>query len=219
MSAFVVHDLKNIVAQLSLMVKNAKRLQDNPEFQADMLMTVENSLDRMRQLMLQLRGGAASGDSSVGVDLCKLAERLAANALCRGRTVQLEVAPQVFTRGQADRLERIIGHLVHNAFDATDTDDRVWIKVDRFGSHARVEVGDEGQGMTEEFVQTRLFKPFQTTKEAGMGIGTYESFQYVQELGGKVSVDSKVGKGTVVRLLLPLFEIGRDFGLHPQEEA
>ena len=219
MSAFVVHDLKNIVAQLSLMVKNAKRLQDNPEFQADMLMTVENSLDRMRQLMLQLRGGAASGDTSVGVDLCKIAERLAANASCRGRTVQLEATPQVFTRGQADRLERIIGHLVHNAFDATDTDGRVWMKVDRFGSHARIEVGDEGQGMTEEFVQTRLFKPFQTTKEAGMGIGTYESFQYVQELGGKVSVDSQVGKGTVVRLLLPLFEIGRDFGLHPQEEA
>lgn len=219
MSAFVVHDLKNIVAQLSLMVKNAKRLQDNPEFQADMLMTVENSLDRMRQLMLQLRGGTASGDSSLGVDLCKIAERLAANALCRGRTMQLEVSPQVFTRGQADRLERIIGHLVHNAFDATDTDGRVWMKVDRFGSHARIEVGDEGQGMTEEFVQTRLFKPFQTTKEAGMGIGTYESFQYVQELGGKVSVDSQVGKGTVVRLLLPLFEIGRDFGLHPQETA
>ena len=219
MSAFVVHDLKNIVAQLSLMVKNAKRLQDNPEFQADMLMTVENSLDRMRQLMLQLRGGSASGDASVGVDLCKIAERLAANALRRGRTVHLEASPQVFTRGQADRLERIIGHLVHNAFDATEVHDRVWVKVDRFGSHARIEVGDEGQGMTEEFVKTRLFKPFQTTKEAGMGIGTYESFQYVQELGGKVSVDSQVGKGTVVRLLLPLFEIGRDFGLHPQEEA
>jgi putative PEP-CTERM system histidine kinase len=214
-----VHDLKNIVAQLSLMVKNAKRLRDNPEFQADMLMTVENSLDRMRQLMLQLRGGAASGDTTVGVDLCKIAERLAAHAMGRGRTVQLEVSPQVFTRGQADRLERIIGHLVHNAFDATDTDGRVWMKVDRFGSHARIEVGDEGQGMTEEFVQTRLFKPFQTTKESGMGIGTYESFQYVQELGGKVSVDSQVGKGTVVRLLLPLFEIGRDFGLHLQEKA
>lgn len=219
MSAFVVHDLKNIVAQLSLMVKNAKRLQDNPEFQADMLMTVENSLDRMRQLMLQLRGGSASGDASVGVDLCKIAERLAANASRRGRTVHLEASPQVFTRGQADRLERIIGHLVHNAFDATEVHDRVWVKVDRFGSHARIEVGDEGQGMTEEFVKTRLFKPFQTTKEAGMGIGTYESFQYVQELGGKVSVDSRIGKGTVVRLLLPLFEIGRDFGLHPQEEA
>ncbi|MBS0390142.1 MAG: PEP-CTERM system histidine kinase PrsK [Proteobacteria bacterium] len=213
MSAFVVHDLKNIVAQLSLMVKNAKRLQNNPEFQADMLMTVENSLERMRQLMLQLRQGSASGAAAVGVDLVKIAETLVANALRRGRTVQLEAASQVFTRGQADRLERIIGHLVHNAFDATAADGRIWIKVDRLGSHARIEVGDEGQGMTEEFVQTRLFKPFQTTKEAGMGIGTYESFQYVQELGGKVSVDSQVGRGTVVSLLLPLIEISRDSDL------
>lgn len=210
MSAFVVHDLKNIVAQLSLMVKNAKRLRDNPEFQADMLMTVENSLERMRQLMLQLRGNATSGTSPVGVNLGKIAERLAASAADRGRQITLEVAPHVFTRGQAERVERIIGHLVHNAFDATDVNDRVWIKVDRFASYARVEVGDTGEGMTEEFVQTRLFKPFQTTKESGMGIGTYESFQYVQELGGKVSVDSQVGRGTVVSLLLPSIEVFRD---------
>src|SRR5574337_90573 len=92
MSAFVVHDLKNIVAQLSLMVKNAKRLQNNPEFQADMLMTVENSLERMRQLMLQLREGASSGTAAVGVDLCKIAERLAANAQRRGRSVEVHAA-------------------------------------------------------------------------------------------------------------------------------
>ena len=107
-----------------------------------------------------------------------------------------------------------MGHLVQNALEATDAANRVWIRVDRHGSHARVEVGDEGHGMSEEFVQTRLFKPFQTTKEAGMGIGTYESFQYVQELGGKLSVDSQVGKGTVVGLLLPLIEISRDSDLH-----
>lgn len=219
MSAFVVHDLKNIITQLSLMVKNAKRLQNNPDFQADMLMTVENSLDRMRQLMLQLRGDNATGAASVGVNLGKIAERLANDAVCRGRTMQLDVAPHVFTRGQVERMERIIGHLVHNALDATDADGRVWMKVDRFASHARVEVGDNGQGMTEEFVQTRLFKPFQSTKEAGMGIGTYESFQYVRELGGKVSVSSEVGKGTVVCLLLPLIEAFHDSDLHPREAA
>ncbi|MDD2711759.1 MAG: PEP-CTERM system histidine kinase PrsK [Simplicispira sp.] len=219
MSAFVVHDLKNIITQLSLMVKNAKRLQNNPEFQADMLMTVENSLDRMRQLMLQLRGDTVPGTSSIGVNLGKIAERLAKEALCRGRNMQLDIAPHVFTRGQAERMERIIGHLVHNAFDATDTDGKVWMKVDRLASHARIQVGDNGQGMTEEFMQTRLFKPFQSTKEAGMGIGTYESFQYVRELGGKVSVNSEVGKGTVVCLLLPLMEAFHDSNLQPQETA
>lgn len=219
MSAFVVHDLKNIVSQLSLMVKNAKRLKNNPEFQADMLMTVENSLERMRQLMLQLSGGSLSGAATVGVNLSNIAERLAADALCRGRKVSLDVAPQVLTRGQAERMERIIGHLVHNALDATDMNGRVWLKVERYASHARIEVGDNGQGMTQEFVQTRLFKPFQSTKEAGMGIGSYESFQYVRELGGKISVHSEVGKGTVVCLLLPLIEVFQDSDLHPKEAA
>lgn len=219
MSAFVVHDLKNIVSQLSLMVKNAKRLKNNPEFQADMLMTVENSLERMRQLMLQLRGGGVSGLNSVGVNLGNIAERLAADALCRGRKVHLDISPHVLTRGQIERMERIIGHLVHNALDATSADGCVWMKIDRYASHARVEVGDNGQGMTQEFVQTCLFKPFQSTKEAGMGIGVYESFQYVRELGGKITVNTEVGKGTVVHLLLPLIETFQDSDLHPEEAA
>ncbi|MCY1560565.1 putative PEP-CTERM system histidine kinase [compost metagenome] len=73
--------------------------------------------------------------------------------------------------------------------------------------------------MSEQFVQERLFKPFQTTKEAGMGIGAYESFQYVQELGGKMSVDSKEGAGTVVTLLLPLIESFRESDWHQLGEA
>ena len=219
MSAFVVHDLKNIVTQLSLMVKNAKRLSHNPEFQADMLMTVENSLERMRQLMLQLREGAAPGGAAVGVDLGQIAEGLAASVARRGRELELDIQPRVATRGHEERLERVMGHLVNNALDATESPQRVWLKIDRFGSHARVEVGDNGMGMSESFVQERLFKPFQTTKEAGMGIGAYESFQYVQELGGKVSVDSKEGEGTVVTLLLPLIESFHESDWHQMGEA
>lgn len=219
MSAFVVHDLKNIVAQLSLMVKNAKRLQGNPEFQADMLMTVENSLERMRQLMLQLRSSNTPDVPAFGVDLTKVAERLAAEAQQRGRHLKLDLSTPVFTRGERERLERIIGHLVHNAMDATPPEMLVWMRVFREGSQACVEVGDQGCGMAEEFVQTRLFKPFQTTKEAGMGIGSYESFQYVRELGGRISVESEVGKGTVVHLRLPFVEISRASDLHKAENA
>ena len=76
MSAFVVHDLKNIVAQLSLMLKNAERHRNNPEFQQDMLMTVEHSVERMRQLMMQLREGATPVDSPRGVDLADVIRRL-----------------------------------------------------------------------------------------------------------------------------------------------
>jgi putative PEP-CTERM system histidine kinase len=214
MSAFVVHDLKNIVTQLSLMLKNAKRLHANPEFQQDMLMTVENSLDRMRQLMLQLREGATPPGTAVGVDLDAIVQRIALVAAKKGRQLELVSTDKVVTRGHEERLERIIGHVVQNAFDATDPAGRVWLALGRSNGQACIEIGDTGHGMSEEFMQERLFKPFQTTKQAGMGIGAYESFQYVQELGGKILVDSALNKGTLVTLLLPLFEIHQGSDLH-----
>lgn len=206
MSAFVVHDLKNIVTQLSLMLKNAKRLHGNPEFQQDMLMTVENALDRMRQLMLQLRGGATGPGSGTGVDLGGVVERIESSSIERGRKLNVQLLERVVARGHEERLERVIGHIVQNAFDATDPDGRVWLKLERVGAQARIEVGDTGQGMTPEFVRDRLFKPFQTTKPSGMGIGAFESFQYVRELGGNIEVESELKKGTVVSIVLPLFE-------------
>ena len=207
MSAFVVHDLKNIVTQLSLMLKNAKRLHANPEFQQDMLMTVENSLDRMRQLMLQLREGATPTGTVVGVDLAAIVQRIAAVATGRGRQLEVTLSDRVATRGHEERLERIIGHVVQNAFDATEASGRVALTLDRSSGQARIVVEDNGQGMSEEFVRERLFKPFQTTKQAGMGIGAYESFLYVQELGGKILVHSELHKGTRVTILLPLFDV------------
>ncbi len=208
MSAFVVHDLKNIIAQLSLMLKNAERHRDNPEFQKDMLMTVEHSVERMRQLMMQLREGATPLDGPRGIDLVDVLRRIQSAKAGQGREVALTVDERVIARGHEDRIERVIGHLVQNALDATEHGGRVWIRVARQGTHALVEVGDTGHGMSPEFVRERLFKPFQTTKPTGMGIGAYESFQYVHELGGKLSVDSAVDVGTQVALLLPLFDTG-----------
>ena len=219
MSAFVVHDLKNIVTQLSLMMKNAKRLGDNPEFQQDMLMTVENSLDRMRQLMLQLREGATPSGTAFGVNLGGIIQRIEAVAAGRGRTLEVQLLEPVVTRGHEERLERIIGHVVQNAFDATDVGGRVWLNLDRLSGMARIVVGDTGQGMSQDFIRNRLFKPFQTTKQAGMGIGAYESFQYVQELGGRIVVDSEPGQGTRVEIRLPLFEIQNESDLHSLEAA
>ena len=219
MSAFVVHDLKNIVTQLSLMMKNAKRLGDNPEFQQDMLMTVENSLERMRQLMLQLREGATPPGTAFGVNLGGIIQRIEAVAAGRGRTLEVQLSESVVARGHEERLERIIGHVVQNALDATELDGRVWLNLDRSRGQARVVVGDTGQGMSAEFIRDRLFKPFQTTKQTGMGIGAYESFQYVQELGGQIEVDSELGLGTTVKMLFPLFEIQKESDLHSLEAS
>jgi putative PEP-CTERM system histidine kinase len=206
MSAFVVHDLKNIVAQLSLMLKNAERLHDNREFQQDMLLTVESSLEKMKRLMLQLREGAAPAGGSHGVILADVVQRLQRLAQRQGRGLDVDLAEPLATRGHGERLERVLGHLVQNALDATPHEGRVWLNVSRYSGQVKVEVGDNGAGMSEEFVRTKLFRPFNTTKTQGMGIGTYESSQYIRELGGSMSVESQVGVGTVITVLLPLFD-------------
>jgi putative PEP-CTERM system histidine kinase len=219
MSAFVVHDLKNIVAQLSLMLKNAQRHRDNPEFQKDMLMTVEHSVDRMKQLMMQLREGTTPVDMPSGIDLVAVVDRVQRTKANQQPGVELRLEANVSTQGHVDRLERVIGHLVQNAIDATNQDGRVWIRLAKQDGLAMIEVGDTGRGMTPEFVRDRLFKPFQTTKPAGMGIGAYESFQYVQELGGRVEVDSTPDIGTQVRLLLPAYESADNASPDARREA
>jgi putative PEP-CTERM system histidine kinase len=197
------------------MLKNAERLHDNREFQQDMLLTVESSLEKMRRLMLQLREGATPPGGSRGVELAPIVRRLAATAAAQGRKLEVEEADRLATRGHADRLERVLGHLVQNAMDATPASGRVWVKVRRYSGQVQVEVGDNGAGMTEEFVRSKLFRPFNTTKHNGMGIGTYESFQYIRELGGSMNVDSRVGAGTSITVLLPLFETNRGSDLMP----
>ena len=205
MSAFVVHDLKNIVTQLSLMMKNAKRLRDNPEFQQDMLDTVENSLEKMRQLMLQLRDGDKPNGVTIGVDLTGIVKRLAVVATSKGRQLELQLLSPVSTRGHEERVERVIGHVIQNAFDASAVDSAVFLRLDEWGSQARVQIADHGSGMSQDFIQNRLFKPFQTTKPNGMGIGAYESYQYLLELGGEIKVESSPNNGTTVTILFPLF--------------
>jgi len=214
MSAFVVHDLKNIVTQLSLLMKNAKRLHNNPDFQRDMLATVENSLDKMRQLILQLREGEVPAGTASGVDLAPILTRLCRSATDQGRNVDLDVLDEVATRGHHDRVERVLGHMLQNALEATPRDGRIWLTLQRVSGHAQVVVGDTGRGMAPEFVHTRLFKPFSTTKQGGMGIGAYESYQYVRELGGRIDVDSEEGRGTIVTIRMPLFDARQKSDLH-----
>ena len=216
MSAFVVHDLKNIVTQLSLMLKNAERLHDNREFQQDMLLTVESSLEKMRRLMLQLREGAAPPGGALGVELEPIMRRLKTLASTQGRTVEVNVSEKLATRGHEERLERVLGHMVQNALDATPPAGRVWLHAARFSGQVKVEIGDTGAGMTEEFINKQLFRPFSTTKHNGMGIGTYESAQYIRELGGTITVASESGQGTVMTILMPLFVAQQESDLRMQ---
>ena len=205
MSAFVVHDLKNLVAQLSLMLKNAQRHRDNPEFQQDMLETVANVEARMRGLMTQLQE-KRSIDPPRAVELPSLLRAVC--ALKRGLSPAVELALQtdepVEVGAHPQRLERIIGHVVQNALDATPEDGKVVLMLAAGkDGWARVVVEDNGCGMSPEFVRERLSRPFQTTKSSGMGIGVFETRQYLEEIGGVLHYDSAVGRGTRVTIELP----------------
>jgi len=203
MSAFVVHDLKNLVAQLSLMLKNAERHRDNPEFQKDMLATIEHALGRMNRLMLQLRSGATPVGNPRVTNLEPIVRDVCALHAKAHAAVELEIEPGLVAIGHEDRLGRVIGHLVQNAIDATGPGGCVKVRLYRQEPFSVVEVVDTGVGMSPEFIRKRLFKPFETSKTTGMGIGVYESAQYVSSLGGQILYDSKVGAGTSARLLLP----------------
>ena len=105
--------------------------------------------------------------------------------------------------GHEDRLEHVIGHLVQNAIDASPPHETVAVGVESEDRFIVVTIVDRGVGMAPDFVRERLFKPFQTTKVTGMGIGVYESGQYVGWIGGEILVDSALGEGTRVRVRLP----------------
>ena len=219
MSAFVVHDLKNLVAQLTLLLKNAERYRHNPEFQRDALETIDHVTQRMNALMLQLRSGTTPVERPKPVDLAALVRRQYELKGAGQAPIELDVVPSVHVLGHEERLERVIGHLIQNALEATTGRGGVAVRVFRDGANAVVEVDDTGIGMAPDFVRDRLFKPFQTTKPHGMGIGVYESFQYVTGLGGRMLVDSTPDVGTKVRVLLPRWELGESGDVALREVA
>ena len=210
MSTFVVHDLKNLVSQLSLMNANAARHKDNPEFQADMLETVSYSVQKMK-LLLQKLGRSESGEQSAPLTIDKVVRQaLALKAAFEPHpTLQVETAG-LCVLAERERLERVLGHLIQNAIEATPRSGSVVIRVARHNGQGAtqvlVEITDTGEGMSEDFIRERLFKPFESTKSAGMGIGVFESREYIQELGGRLEVSSCPGQGTTFRVLLPLHQ-------------
>ncbi|MDQ2694639.1 MAG: PEP-CTERM system histidine kinase PrsK, partial [Pseudomonadota bacterium] len=209
LSAYVVHDLKNVAAQLSLVVSNAARHKHNPAFIDDAIRTVENATARMNRMLDQLRKGASS---SAEIRVFSLAEAI--QDVVRRRQerqpppVLVEADSRLRLRANRDRFTAVLEHLVQNAQEATPADGKVLIRAYQAADHKTViEIADTGCGMDEQFLRERLFRPFTTTKgNAGMGIGVYESREFVQALGGEIDVVSKAGVGTTFFLHLPAVE-------------
>ncbi|MES2900207.1 MAG: XrtA/PEP-CTERM system histidine kinase PrsK [Pseudomonadota bacterium] len=204
MSTFVVHDLKNLVSQLSLLNANAEKHRDNPEFQRDMLDTVNHSVQKMKLLLQKLsRSASPERPAALAIDAV-LRQAVALKAAFEPHPVLHIASEGLQVQADRERLERVLGHLVQNAIEATPKDGQVTVDLSRQGESVVIRISDTGEGMSEEFIRERLFKPFESTKSAGMGIGVFESREYIGELGGQLDVASTPGIGTTFSVVLPL---------------
>jgi putative PEP-CTERM system histidine kinase len=209
LSAFVVHDLKTVSGQLTLMLRNAKRHRDNPAFLDDLLNTVENAVGRMDHLLAQLRDPGKTDVPLAETDVLGIIR-----SIIQERSSQLPIPTllaETFTDAQGcvalvdpAPLRSAINHLVQNAQDATADDGQIELSVTTRDRWIHIEITDNGEGMTEAFLRERLFSPFNTSKGvAGVGIGAYQAREVIRSFGGDLSVSSRRGRGSTFTIRLP----------------
>lgn len=204
--AFVMHDIKNLASQLSLLARNAEQHSDNHEFQRDMLITLRNSSDKLHALLSRLsRYGSTAIDTLEPVAADQVAARVAAQFQALHNVQLVEAAP-CRVAAQADSLEQVLVHLVQNAVDASPAGAPVFLRVACAGLGGVIEVLDSGSGMSPEFIRARLFKPFDSTKSGGFGIGAYEARELIRAMRGRLDVESCEGLGSRFTIHLPLYD-------------
>jgi putative PEP-CTERM system histidine kinase len=201
--SFVAHDLKNLISQLAPVLALAERHRDNPAFVTDALLTVGESVDKMRSLLLRLRHEEETLHEAVALEplLDDLVRRYRAG--CPGLSVQ-PCDGTVSVIAERSALSAVLDNLVGNAREATGEAGEITIRVCALEGRGRIEIADNGPGMSREFVRDHLFQPFVSSKPTGFGIGMYQCREWVERWGGRLEVESEPGRGTTVRIDLPL---------------
>ena len=200
--AFILHDIKNLVSQLSLLARNAERHADNPEFRADMVATLQSSVGKMNELLTRLAPRSSARVQRIEAQPLRPI-LTAAIATKRGeRDVQLRGEANLCALVDSAALEQAVGHLLQNALDAS-SGTPVTVKVGADEGSITVTIADKGVGMDSDFVRNRLFQPFASSKSGGFGIGAFEARSLITAMGGRISVDSRPGEGTTFTITLP----------------
>lgn len=207
LSAFVAHDLKNAVSMLSMLAENSKHHLSNLEFQADAIRTLGDVTTKIRGLLTSLASPAGRGEVQSGptsLALCveawlrDLSTQVPSRILLESR---LEWMPEV--QVDPDQLRSVLHNLVLNAVEAIPLEGKILVETAQENGLAVLAVTDNGRGMTQEFIQRKLFRPFQSTKPRGLGIGLYQCRHIIQTFGGTLTAESEEGKGTRMVVRLP----------------
>ena len=204
LAAFIIHDIKTVTNQLSLLVQNAEHHKSNPAFIDDMLKTNENAVSRMSALLAQLEEhrSSAYADVEIGTTLATCVDRF------RSKSPQPQLAAlsgeEIWVSCNAEKIATTIAHIIQNAVDATPADGTVKVSLDRDTTWAIIEIADTGTGMTSDFIENKLFRPFESTKGlTGMGIGVYQAREYLRSIGGDIAVTSELDNGSTFTIRIP----------------
>jgi putative PEP-CTERM system histidine kinase len=205
LTAYIMHDLKNVIAQQSLVVENAQKHKDNPAFIEDAIETIRGGVKRMRRILEELQQGSATNPKQ-RIDLAALIMKVVSQCEDRDPAPRLTPPPDsVWVRADPERLHMAFYHAIRNAQEATPADGSVTIEFESDGERAGIRVIDTGCGMSRRFVRERLFRPFDSTKGTqGMGIGAYQIRETFRAVGGNIEIDSKESVGTTITMLLPV---------------
>ena len=205
MSAFFVHDLKNAASTLSLTLQNLPVHFDDPAFRSDALRGIGETANRINELISRLTALRYLEVNLAEVDLNRVVDDAleALNGTANIKVLKdLRLEPKL--RLDRDQLGSVITNLLLNARDAVGPEGEVRIETAQNGNWAIVSIADNGCGMTPAFLKSSLFRPFQTTKRKGLGIGMFQSKMIVEAHRGRILVESEPAVGTTFRVMLPL---------------
>jgi hypothetical protein len=205
-SSFVVHDLKNLTQTLSFAMDNAEEHIGDSGFQRDVMRTVRHTLGTMKQLTQKLKGLPARGHpGSRNEDVRRLTESIIQEFARAHRRARLSFQGiSAWCAVDADEFRKVVVNLVQNGLDAAGEDGAIAVEVGIANERAFLKVADNGSGMSADFMERCLFKPFRSTKKNGLGIGLYQSRQIVESFGGTITATSEDGKGSAFTVELPL---------------
>lgn len=208
MSAFFMHDLKNLASKLSLVTQNMPKHYDNEEFREDAMRTVTQSVDKIKgmctRLSLLSQTPSTNAQTTTRLDYLVRSTVDGLNGVLKS-TIDIDAAetlPPLLI--DEEQMRKVLENLLINANEATAGQGNIRITMQARDEWVVLSVSDNGCGMTSEFLEKYAFKPFQTTKKQGMGIGLFHCKTIVEAHEGRIEVQSEEGKGSVFRVYLPI---------------